>query len=731
MTEADLPSGTVAFLFTDVEGSTQLLRTLGDEYTPLIQVHHGLLQEAFDAHSGRVVDSQADSFFVVFPRVRDAAAAAAAAQRAIGAQEWPRGVKVRVRMGLHAGEPQVSDDRYVGLGVHRAARICAVAHGGQVLLSEAAASLLADNEPPDLSLRDLGQHRLKDFDRPERLRQLVIEGLPSDFPPLRTRQSVGRSGPEFRILGPLEVVADGKPVALGGARQRGLLALLILDAGRVVPAERLVDALWSENPPRTAASSLHNLLSQLRKLLGTDVLETKAPGYVLRVDADQVDAHRFEQLLRDARRAPPEERRELLERALGLWRGPALAEFAFEQFAQAEIRRLEELRLVALGERIEADLELGRHGDVVGELEALVGEHPLRETFRRQLMLALYRSGRQAEALDAYQDARARVVEELGIDPGPELKRLQGEILRHEAGIAAPDASAVASDEEGEIVKALLAGRVVPVLGLDGAGDLAAHLASAFEVPKDRPVDLARVSQYVATMKGSGPLYDELHSRFEVAVEPGPLHRFLARLPALLGERGAPHQLIVSTNYDLALERAFEEAGEELDVVAYVAAGPYRGRFWHRPPGEAPRRIDVPNTYATELSLERRTILLKLHGAVDPLPEREWESFVITEDDYIDYLGHSELTAVVPVSLAAKLRRSHFLFLGYEMADWNLRLILNRIWGERPVAYRSWAVQRSPSPLALAFWRRYDVTPVNVDPEAYVELLERRVEVSM
>ena len=277
-------------------------------------------------------------------------------------------------------------------------------------------------------------------------------------------------------------------------------------------------------------------------------------------------------------------------------------------------------------------------------------------------------------------------------------------------------------------MKALLAGRIVPVIGLDGAGDLAAHLASAFDVPDDRPVDLARVSQYVATMKGSGPLYDELHARFEAAVEPAPLHRFLARLPSLLRQRGAPHQLIVTTNYDLALERAFEEAEEEVDIVAYVATGPHRGHFWHRPPGEAPRPIDVPNTYATELSLDRRTILLKLHGDVDPLPEREWESFVITEDDYIDYLGHSELTAVVPVALAAKLRRSHFLFLGYEMADWNLRLILNRIWGQRPVGYRSWAVQPSPSPLAQAFWRRYDVTPVDVDPQAYAELLESRLE---
>jgi DNA-binding SARP family transcriptional activator len=533
---------------------------------------------------------------------------------------------------------------------------------------------------------------------------------------------------DFRILGPLEVSDETGRIALGGQRQRSLLAALLIEAGRVVPTERLVDLLWGEAAPRTATTSLQNAVSRLRRELGAPLLETRAPGYVLRVEPQQVDAHRFEQLLRDARGADASSRAELLRGALALWRGPALAEFTFEPFAQAEIRRLEELRLTALEERIDADLEVGRHGDVVGELEALVEAHPLRETFRRQEMLALYRSGRQVEALDAYQDARSRFVEELGIEPGPELKRLQAEILRHEAGIAAPGAGRSETGEEAEIVSALLAGRVVPVLGLDGVGDLAGHLAAAFDVPGDRPVDLARISQYVATMKGSGPLYDELHALFEAAVEPRPLHRFLARLPQVLRERGAPYQLIVSTNYDLALERAFEEAEEELDIVAYVATGQHRGRFWHRAPGEPPVPIDVPNTYATELSLERRTILLKLHGAVDPLPEREWESFVITEDDYIDYLGRSELTAVVPVALAAKLRRSHFLFLGYEMADWNLRLILNRIWGERPVGYRSWAVQQAPSALVQAFWRRYDIAALDVDPESYVELLGRRLE---
>lgn len=536
-------------------------------------------------------------------------------------------------------------------------------------------------------------------------------------------------GIEFRILGPIEAVVDDRSVVLGGKRQRALLADLLLQARQVVPSDQLVQDLWGTEPPRTASTSLHNLVSQLRKQLGPDVVATQAPGYVLRVGSDQIDAYRFERALADARRMPPDVRRECLVDALAMWRGPPLAELAFEDFAQAEIRRLEELRLVATEERVTADLELGRHGDVIGELEALVRENPLRETFRRQLMLALYRAGRQAEALDAYQQARACFVDELGIEPGPELRQLQAEILRHDPGIAVGVVEG-AGDEDGEILEALLAGRLVPVIGFDGAAELAAHIARSFDVPIDRPVDLARVSQYVATMKGAGPLYDELHSCFEKAVAPGALHRFLARLPSILRDRGAPYQLIVTTNYDLALERAFEDAGEELDIVGYVAAGAHRGRFWHRPPGEPPHSVDVPNTYATELSLERRTILLKLHGAVDPLPEREWESFVITEDDYIDYLGRSELTAAVPVALAAKLRRSHFLFLGYEMADWNLRLILSRIWGERPVAYRSWAVQRSPSALVTAFWRRYDVAVLDVDPPAYVGLLERRLESS-
>ena len=183
----DLPSGTVAFLFTDIEGSTQLLRALGDDYAGVLEDHHRLLSEAFAASSGRIVDSQGDSLFAVFPRVRDAAAAAARAQAELSGHEWPNGAEIRVRMGIHVAEPRLAGDRYVGLGVHRAARISGVAHGGQVLLSEIAASLLRENEQADVTIRDLGRYELKDFNGPERIAQLVIDGRPAEFPPLKAR----------------------------------------------------------------------------------------------------------------------------------------------------------------------------------------------------------------------------------------------------------------------------------------------------------------------------------------------------------------------------------------------------------------------------------------------------------------------------------------------------------------------------------------------------------------
>jgi hypothetical protein len=179
----------------------------------------------------------------------------------------------------------------------------------------------------------------------------------------------------------------------------------------------------------------------------------------------------------------------------------------------------------------------------------------------------------------------------------------------------------------------------------------------------------------------------------------------------------------VTTHYDQTLERAFADAGEEVDVVSYVASGRNRGRFCHVPPDGRARVIDLPNTYATEVSLERRTVILKLRGGVDPTPEREFESFVVTEDDYIEYLGRADVAAGVPVGLAATLRRSHFLFLGYTMRDWNLRVVLGRMWGETPVSYRSWAVHPRPGPAERELWRRVDVDLVEAPLDRYVELL--------
>ncbi len=186
---AELPSGTVTFLFTDIEGSTRLLRQLRDRYGQVLAEHRRILRAAFEAYGGQEIDTQGDSFFVAFHKATDAALAAGSAQRALAEHSWPDGVDVRVRMGMHTGEPTVGDEGYHGLGVHRAARIMAAAHGGQVLLSQATCSVLEDDELPGIRLRDLGQHHLKDIERPEHIHQLDIEDLPHEFPPLRTAEA--------------------------------------------------------------------------------------------------------------------------------------------------------------------------------------------------------------------------------------------------------------------------------------------------------------------------------------------------------------------------------------------------------------------------------------------------------------------------------------------------------------------------------------------------------------
>jgi DNA-binding SARP family transcriptional activator len=246
---------------------------------------------------------------------------------------------------------------------------------------------------------------------------------------------------DFRILGPLEVIEAGQLVPLPGARQRALLAILLLHVGEALSSDRLIDELWGEEPPEAGSVALRVRISQLRRALGPagELLVTRPPGYALAAAPEQVDLRRFERLVEAGDRAlgndDPAAAADSLREALALWRGPPLADFSYAPFAQGAIVRLDELRLAAIELRVEAELALGEHARLTGELQALVREHPLRERLCGQLMLALYRDGRQAEALEAYRATRARLVEEIGLEPGPQLHDLERRILAQDEGL--------------------------------------------------------------------------------------------------------------------------------------------------------------------------------------------------------------------------------------------------------------------------------------------------------
>ena len=543
----------------------------------------------------------------------------------------------------------------------------------------------------------------------------------------------------FRLLGPLEVEVGGATLALGGQKQRALLAVLLIHVGEVVATDRLVDELWGERPPKTATTSLQNFVAQLRKVLPVDLLVTRSPGYLLRAGPDQVDSGRFEQLVRKARAEDAARRAKTFRQALDLWRGSPLADFSYERFAQGEIRRLTELRLDVIEERIDAELELGTGGELVAELEELVAGQPLRERMRGQQMLALYRAGRQVEALQSYHDARHSLVEELGVEPGPALQQLYRSILRQEGALEHARPAERVDDHVGDVAKALLAGRLVVVLGPAAhrgresddepvprpPDEVVAHLARVFDCPRDHARDLAHVAEWVALAKGAGPLYDELHALFDRGA-PGPVHRAVAELAGVVRAVGAPAQLLLTTGFDRLLEHAFGETNQELDVVLYLAFGRHRGKFLHLRANGDSTVVEIPNAY-TDLSSER-TVLFKIHGGIDARPEREWESFVVSEDDYIDYLAQADISVVLPVTLAARLRRSHFLFLGYQLDEWSLRVFLHRMFGREKVAYRSWAVGSAGDEIERELWRQRGIDTFDLPLEEYLARLRSRVE---
>jgi DNA-binding SARP family transcriptional activator len=257
----------------------------------------------------------------------------------------------------------------------------------------------------------------------------------------------------YLLLGPVVALVDGRAVELGGPRQRGVLVVLLTQAGTLVPASRIVDAVWGDEPPASAANLVQRSVSQLRKALGRDAIETRGAGYLARVEPDALDLHVFERLARAGSVALNDGHFEQaagpLREALALWRGAALADLADQPFLEHEAARLEEMRLLALERALEADLACGRHADALAEAEALVQANPLRERPRELIMRALYGAGRQAEALEAYRRTRATFVEELGIEPGPALQELERAILRQDPSLAPPSATGPAPPPSG------------------------------------------------------------------------------------------------------------------------------------------------------------------------------------------------------------------------------------------------------------------------------------------
>jgi SIR2-like domain len=270
-----------------------------------------------------------------------------------------------------------------------------------------------------------------------------------------------------------------------------------------------------------------------------------------------------------------------------------------------------------------------------------------------------------------------------------------------------------------------------PGLNLPASAELAQRIADRFGADSSLPRhDLLAVAQWVELMIGPQDLYDYLHVLLDRDYTPTVLHSFFARLPRVLRDKGVGtgSQIIVTTNYDDVLERAFVAEGEPFDLVSYIAEGDDRGKFWHRPAGEAPRLIERPNEY-TGLALDERSLIVKIHGEVNR-EHQERDSYVISEDDYIDYLSRTDLNNLVPPLLLERLQKAHFLFLGYSLRDWNLRVILHRIAASRIMPSKSWAIMRDPADLDKEFWGSRDVKIFEVALDKYIEVLDERLAAS-
>ena len=424
---------------------------------------------------------------------------------------------------------------------------------------------------------------------------------------------------DFRILGPLEVISDGRLYSIGSGKQRALLAILVLRANEPVATDTLLELLWGERGPAASRKSLQVCVSRLRKALGAahGRVVTQPNGYMLQAAPGELDLDRFEALAERGRRAlaatDPERAAGLLREALEVWRGPALADLRFEAFAQPEIRRLEELRLATLEDRFEADLESGRHAELAAELEALVDEHPLRERLHRLRVVALYRAGRQAEALEAYRAARTRLIDELGVEPTPELQALEQAILTHDATLQtpvaprrnrlpAPSTRTFGRESDSLAVAALLRRadvRLVTLVGPGGVGKTRLALEAARELEPELAHG-AWFASLAATVKA-----EHIASAIAQALDVTPLEGETAE-GALQRIVATKHGLLVLDNCEHLLTAApvigdLVRDGEALTVLA-TSREPLRLKAEHCYPVSPLQTPTEPHVLAVEES---------------------------------------------------------------------------------------------------------------------------------
>jgi DNA-binding SARP family transcriptional activator/WD40 repeat protein/class 3 adenylate cyclase/energy-coupling factor transporter ATP-binding protein EcfA2 len=512
---AGAPVGTWTVLFTDQVGSTAMRVQVGEEAFDGIRADLDFrVAAALEAHGVVVTKSTGDGVMGGFSSTAGALRCAVAIQQAVA--DWDRtgaGVAgtepLALRVGVSVGDAVVDNNDLQGTAVVEAARLCAAASGGMILCSEAVRAVSANRS--GCTFGPARPMALKGLPGPVLAHEVIWEPLPYD---------PGRHRLAFRVLGPLEVVDGDRSVMVGGPKERLVLALLLARVNSTVSVDVLIDALWGDRPPRTAERTVHTYVARLRRTLeprrprgeASTMLLTVGHGYELRVESGQLDAAQFEAMAR--RGSNQFERRDdaassTLRQALGLWRGAAFVEFPEVEACTAEARRLEELRLALVEDRVDADLAAGRASELVGEIEMLLRDQPFRERLWGQLVLALYRSGRQRDALEAYQRARRLLIDELGIEPGPELRRLEAAVLAQDpslevlrpvpaptpgglpAALAAVGPAFVGRESELAWLREAWAGAVdggggfVSVLGPEGIGKTRLVAALAVDVHDD------------------------------------------------------------------------------------------------------------------------------------------------------------------------------------------------------------------------------------------------------